>query len=135
MFRPDKLTQKAQEALQQTQSLAETNGNQIMFPLHLLAALADDQEGIVRPVLEKCGAQPDADSSEAKAQFRSLPQAAGMQPGMYLSQPLNQVLDHALEEANKLKDEFVSTEHLLLAIRSRSADPAGQMLDQAGATH
>ncbi len=54
---------------------------------------------------------------------------------MYLSQPLNQVLEHAFDEATRFKDEFVSTEHLLLAIAEQRSDPAGQLLDRAGATH
>ncbi len=58
-----------------------------------------------------------------------------MQPGMYLSQPLNQVLERAFDEATHFKDEFVSTEHLLLAIAEQRSDPAGQLLDRAGATH
>ena len=58
-----------------------------------------------------------------------------MQPGMYLSQPLNQVLERAFDEATRFKDEFVSTEHLLLAIAEQRSDPAGQLLDRAGATH
>ena len=58
-----------------------------------------------------------------------------MQPGMYLSQPLNQVLERAFDEAGRFKDEFVSTEHLLLSIAEQRSDPAGQLLDKAGATH
>ena len=135
MFRLDKLTQKAQEALQQTQAVAEKNQSQVMFPLHLLAALAEEKEGIVRPVLEKCGVHPDAIVSEANRQIANLPKTAGMQPGMYLSQPLNQVLEHAFDEAIRFKDEFVSTEHLLLAMAEQRSDPAGQLLDRAGATH
>ena len=60
MFRFDKLTQKAQEAVQQAQGVAVQNENQVIYPLHLLVALAQEREGVVRPVLEKCGAQPDA---------------------------------------------------------------------------
>ena len=135
MFRLDKLTQKAQEALQQTQAIAEKNGSQVMFPLHLLAALAEEKEGIVRPVLEKCGVHPDAIVSEATHLIANLPKSAGMQPGMYLAQPLNQVLERAFDEAIRFKDEFVSTEHLLLAIAEQRSDPAGQLLDRAGATH
>src|SRR3984957_10576103 len=113
MFRLDKLTQKAQEALQLTQSIAEQNGSQVMFPLHLLIALAEEKEGIVRPVLEKCGVHPDAVATEARSQLDALPKTNGMQPGMYLSQPLNQILERASDEAGRFKDEFVSTEHLL----------------------
>jgi ATP-dependent Clp protease ATP-binding subunit ClpB len=135
MFRLDKLTQKAQEALQQAQAVAEKNGSQVLFPLHVLIALAEEKEGIVRPVLEKCNVHPDAIISEATRLLAQLPKTAGMQPGMYLSQPLNSVLERAFDEAIHFKDEFVSTEHLLLAIAEQRSDPAGQLLDKAGATH
>src|SRR3954447_18539286 len=117
MFRLDKLTQKAQDALQATQALAEKNGSQVMYPLHLLVALAQEQEGIVRPVLEKCGVQPDAIVTEGVKQLGNIPKVnMPPQPGLYASQPLNEVLERAFEEAGRFKDEFVSTEHLLLAI-------------------
>src|SRR5580700_9297199 len=107
MFRLEKLTQKAQEAIQQTQSIAEKSESQVMFPLHLLVALAEEKEGIVRPVLEKCGVHPDAIVTEARHLMGTLPKTSGMQPGMYLSQPLNHVLEHAFDEAGHFKDEFV----------------------------
>src|SRR5579871_4955294 len=135
MFRLDKLTQKAQEAVQQTQAIAEKAGSQVMFPLHLLIALAEEKEGIVRPVLEKCNVQPDAIVAEARRTLPNLPKSAGGQPGMYLSQPLNQVLERAFDEASHFKDEFVSTEHLLLSIAEERNDPAGQLLQRAGASH
>ena len=109
--------------MQQAQALAEKNGSQVMFPLHLLIALAEEKEGIVRPVLEKCGVQPDAIVAEAERMLATLPKTAGMQPGMYLSQPLNQVLERAFDEANRFKDEFVSTEHLLLVHRRTAQRP------------
>ena len=135
MFRLDKLTQKAQEALQQAQAIAEKSESQVIFPLHLLIALAEEKEGIVRPVLEKCGAHPDAILAEARRLLSNLPKTSGMQPGVYLSQPLNQVLEKAFDEAGRFKDEFVSTEHLLLSMAEQRSDPAGQLLDHAGATH
>src|SRR5450755_2154701 len=135
MFRLDKLTQKAQEAVQQCQAIAEKNASQIMFPLHLLIALVEEQEGIVRPVLEKCGVHPDAILSEAQRLLNGLPKTTGMQAGMYLSQPMNQVLERAFDEATRFKDEFVSTEHLLLSISEERGDPAGQLLHRAGANH
>jgi len=135
MFRLDKLTQKAQEALQQAQAIAEKQENQILFPLHLLIALAEEKEGIVRPVLEKCNVHPDAIVSEARRLLGNLPKQSGLQPGLYLSQPMNQVLEKAFDEATHFKDEFVSTEHLLLAVADYRQDPAGQLLDHAGATH
>ena len=135
MFRLDKLTQKAQEALQQSQALAESGDSQVMFPLHLLISLADEKEGIVKPLLEKCGVQPDAIVAEARRLLGNLPKTSGGQPGIYLSQPLNQVLERAFDEAGRFKDEFVSTEHLLLSLAEQRSDPAGQLLDRAGATH
>jgi ATP-dependent Clp protease ATP-binding subunit ClpB len=137
MFRIDRLTQKAQEALQQAQAVAGENDAQVLFPMHLLVALSEDREGIVRPVLEKCNVQPDAIVSEARRMLATLPATggAGMTPGMYLSQPLNQVLERAFDEAAHFKDEFVSTEHILLAISNERHDPAAQLLDRAGATH
>src|SRR4051794_22898842 len=139
MFRIDKLTQKAQEALQQTQVLAESNQSQVMYPLHLLAALVEERDGIVRPILEKCGVHPDAIATEARRLFGTIPktqpQQAGMQVGMYLAPPLNQILERAFDEATHFKDEFVSTEHLLLSLAEQRGDPAGQLLDRAGATH
>jgi ATP-dependent Clp protease ATP-binding subunit ClpB len=135
MFRPDKLTQKAQEALQQCQAMAEAAQSQVIFPLHLLVALADEKEGVVRPVLEKVGVRPDALLAEARRLMEQLPRTFSGQPGVYLSQPLNQVLERAFKEAERFKDEFVSTEHLLLALAEERSDPAGQLLDRAGATH
>ncbi len=135
MFRLDKLTQKAQEALQQAQAVAEQNQCQVIFPLHLLIALAEEKEGIVRPVLAKCNVQPDAIVAEARRLLGNLPKTAGMQPGTYLSQPLNEVLERAFDEAGRFKDEFVSTEHMLLSIAQQRGDPAAQLLDRAGATH
>ncbi|HKW96924.1 MAG TPA: ATP-dependent chaperone ClpB [Bryobacteraceae bacterium] len=135
MFRFDKLTQKAQEAVQQSQSVAEKNQNQAVHPLHLLIALASEREGIVRPVLEKCGVQPDAVVLEAERMLGSLPKVTGAGAGMYLSPSVNQVFERAFDEAQKFKDEFVSTEHLLLAISVQKHDPAGQLLDRAGATY
>ena len=110
MFRLDKLTQKAQDALQQCQVLAEKNGSQIMYPLHLLIALAEEKEGIVRGVLEKCGVHPDGIVAEARRLLPTLPKTGNMQPGMYLAPPLNEILEHAFDEAIRFKDEFVSTE-------------------------
>src|SRR5579863_5276713 len=135
MFRLDRLTQKAQEAVQQTQALAEQTGAQVMFPLHLLIALAEEKEGIVRPLLEKSGVQPEAIVAEARRMLDSIPKTPGMQPGMYISQPLGQVFEKAFDEAGRFKDEFVSTEHLLLSLADYRADAAGQLLDRAGATH
>jgi ATP-dependent Clp protease ATP-binding subunit ClpB len=135
MFRFDKLTQKAQDAVQQCQAVAERSDSQIIYPLHLLVALAQETEGVVRPVLEKCGVNPDALAAQGELLLANIPRVTGAQPGMYISQPLNQVLERAFQEAAHFKDEFVSTEHLLLAIAEQKHDPAGQLLARMGAGH
>src|SRR5271165_3738045 len=93
MFRFDKLTQKAQEAVQQAQSIAEKNQHQAIHPLHLLIALAAEKEGIVRPVLEKSNIQPDAIVQEAERLLGNVPKISGKPSGQLLSPPLNQVLE------------------------------------------
>src|SRR5437667_8150401 len=135
MIQFDKFTQKAQEAMQQAQSLAGKNQHQAIYPLHLLLALANEKEGVVRPVLEKCGAQPAAIVQEAERALKDIPKVTGAQPGAYVSPSLNDVVDRASEEAERFKDEFVSTEHLLLAMSRQKSDPAGNLLNRAGATH
>ncbi len=135
MFRFDKLTQKAQEAVQHAQEVAEKSQNQAVHPVHLLIALAGEREGIVRPVLEKCDVQPDAILAESERLLPSIPKVTGGQSGMMISPPLNQVLESAFKEAERFKDEFVSTEHLLLSIADQKYDPAGNLLQKAGATH
>ena len=135
MFRFDKLTQKAQEAVQQGQATAEKNQHQGLTPLHLLIALASEREGIVRPVLEKCDVHPDAVVLEAERMLAGVPKVSGAGTGMYIAPALNQVFERAFEEAEKFKDEFVSTEHLLLAIAQQKHEPAGQLLDRAGASY
>src|SRR5579862_9883281 len=136
-FRFDKLTQKAQEALQQSQEIANASSHQAVHPLHLLIALTGEKEGIIRPVLEKCGIDPDSMVTEARHQLTSIPQVSGagqgMQVGMYVSPALQQVLESAAKEADNFKDEYVSTEHLLLGIAAQKNEPAGGLLNRLGA--
>jgi ATP-dependent Clp protease ATP-binding subunit ClpB len=134
-FRFEKLTQKAQEAVQQAQELAGQNGHQAVHPLHLLIALAREREGIVRPVLEKCGIQPDPLVNEATRLLSAIPKVTGQQPGAYIAPALNQVFEMAFKESENFKDEYVSTEHLLLAISDQKYEPAGSLLNKQGANH
>jgi len=135
MIRFDKFTQKAQEAIQEAQSLAEKSQSQAIQPIHLLIALASEREGVVRPVLEKSGVQPEAILQEAQRAMDTLPKVTGTQTGTYVSPSLNELIDRASEEAERFKDEFVSTEHLLLSLSKQKHDPAGAILNKAGATH
>jgi ATP-dependent Clp protease ATP-binding subunit ClpB len=134
-FRFDKLTQKGQEAVQQAQGLAGENGNQAVHPLHLLVALTSEREGIVRPVLEKCGVQADPLIREAEREIAGLPKVAGQPAGAFVSPGLQQVFESASKESERFKDEFISTEHLLLGISDQKYDPAGSLLNGLGATH
>ncbi len=114
-FRFDKLTHKAQEAVQHAQELAGEAGNPQVEPLHLLAALLAESEGVVRPVLEKTGANVEQLGQIVEAELGHLPKATGGAQSQ-ASQGLMKVLDAAQTEAGVMKDDFTSTEHLLLAL-------------------
>ena len=131
-FRFDKLTQKAQEAVQQAQGIAGENGNQAVHPLHLLVALTSEREGIVRPVLEKCGVDPEALLAEAQREIVGIPKVMGQPAGQFVAPTLQQVFDAASRESEQFKDEFISTEHLLLGIANQKYDPAGGLLNRVG---
>jgi ATP-dependent Clp protease ATP-binding subunit ClpB len=136
-IRWDKFTVKAQEAVQRANELASEHGNPELAPLHLLAALVEDKEGIVAPVLEKIGIGPQAVLSDLYKEIEKLPKVSGsggaQQPGM--SSQINQVLERSFKEADTFKDEYVSTEHMLLALTSLKRDPAQELLARHGATH
>ena len=134
MIRFDKFTQKAQEAVQQSQTIAADSNHQQITPLHLLIALVEQAEGIVQAVLSKLGVQAAAISAEARGQLQSLPQVSGSesQGGMYMAPAVNEVFAQAQKEASHFKDEYVSTEHLLLAVSRQKHDAAGKLLEQAG---
>ena len=135
MIRFDKFTQKAQEAVQSAQSMAAEHNHQQVFPAHLLTALAAEQEGVVRAVFEKCGIAPNVVAEDARKLLSSIPQVQGAQGGTHLAPQLSEVFQKAQKEAKRFKDEYVSTEHLLLAIAENKGDPAGGLLNQMGATH
>jgi ATP-dependent Clp protease ATP-binding subunit ClpB len=125
-FRFDKLTIKAQEAVQRAQELAADAGNPQIEPLHLLAALVVQQEGIVLPLLDKIGVNVSQLQQMVEAELGHLPKATGgAQP--QIAGSLAKILEGAQSEAETMKDEFVSTEHLLLALVKVSS-PAQEML-------
>jgi ATP-dependent Clp protease ATP-binding subunit ClpB len=134
-IRWDKFTVKAQEAVQRASQLASEHGNPELQPIHLVAALLEDKENIVPPVLEKIGIGPQAVLSDVYSQIEKLPKVSGQaaQPG--LSNEANTLLEQAFKEASNFKDEYVSTEHLLLAITHLKRDAAQQILAQRGATY
>ena len=134
-IRWDKFTVKAQEAVQRASSLASEHGNPEIMPVHILAALVEDKEGIVPPVLEKIGIGPQAVLHDSYEVIESLPKVSGSAAQATLSNPANQLLELAFNEASNFKDEYVSTEHLLLAATELKRDAAREILTRHGATH
>jgi ATP-dependent Clp protease ATP-binding subunit ClpB len=134
-IRWDKFTVKAQEAVQRASELASEHGNPEVLPLHLLAALLEDKEGIVSPIMEKIGIGPQSVLSDVYQGMERLPKISGAAAQPTLSQAANQLLDRAFKEADNFKDEYVSTEHLLLAVTQLKRDPAQEILTRLGATH
>ena len=134
-IRWDKFTVKAQEAVQRANDLASEHGNPELLPLHLLAALLEDKEGIVPPVLEKIGIGPQAVLSDIYKEIEKLPKISGSTAQAAISNETNKLLEQAFKEAANFKDEYVSTEHLLLAMTHLKRDAAQQILARHGATY
>ncbi|MBW2577270.1 MAG: ATP-dependent chaperone ClpB [Deltaproteobacteria bacterium] len=131
-MRMDKLTIKSQEALAEAQSISSARGHSEIQPAHLLRALLEQPEGSTLPVLQKLGVPIDRLQSDLETLIAGFPKVTGgAQP--QLSQALSAALQAGFAEADALKDEFVSTEHLLLAIAAEKKDPAGRLLREAGA--
>ncbi|HWI40097.1 MAG TPA: Clp protease N-terminal domain-containing protein, partial [Verrucomicrobiae bacterium] len=132
MIRADKLTEKTREALSEAQRLASASSHGAMEPEHLLAALLDQEGGLVPAILQKVGANPAIIRQSLAQALKRMPQVTGAaQVG--ISPALNRVLDGAQKEADTLKDLFVSTEHLLLGLLESKGE-AAKALTGAGAT-
>src|SRR5690242_6331599 len=134
MLRFEKMTVKAQEAVQSAQEVAAQHENQQIEPVHLLAALVAQTDGVVPPLLARLGIYSETLSQEMEREMARLPKVQGFAQ-QHMGRPLNDVLEQAFKEADSFKDEFVSTEHLFLAIAKRDRDPAGQLLKKQGASH
>jgi len=130
----DKLTVKSQEALSQAQTIARQLGHGVIEPAHVLRALVEQPEGTTAPILQKLGAAPEALRGRLDAELARLPKVSGAAAQARMSDALGKALDTAFQEAEKLQDEYVSTEHLLLGIAANDRDPAGRVLREAGAT-
>ena len=133
-FGAEKFTTRSREAIEAAQLAATTAGNSATEPTHLLAALLRDVDGTARSLLTKAGADAAAISAQAEALMAALPQAAGatvQQPGASAS--LTRVLAAALDLAASMKDDYVATEHLLIAIAGVQS-PAQKLLTDAGLT-
>ena len=129
-MRLDKFTLRAQEAIQSAIELAERNTNQQVEPEHLLSAMLEQPEGIVRPILGKLGANLAVVLNDVQAAIARFPRVQGGQ--QYFSPRTNQAFTAAQKQADKMKDEFISTEHLLLALLDEKDGEAGKILRQHG---
>src|ERR1039458_6628968 len=115
-IRWEKLTVKSQQAMEQAQARAAELGNPEVQPAHLLLALVEDREGVIPSVLGKIGVPTERLEHELHQIEEKLPRVAGSASQPSVSQTLNKVLDQAFREAANFKDEYVSTEHLLLGV-------------------
>src|SRR5712664_1769109 len=112
MLRFEKMTVKAQEAVQAAQEVAAGHENQQVEPVHLLAALAAQADGVVPPLLARLGIRGELLAQEIEKEIGKLPRVQGFAQ-QHMGKALNEVLERAFKEAANFKDEYVSTEHLL----------------------
>jgi len=133
MINPDRLTVKATEALNEAVDLARRAGNPLVYDLHLLLALLTQDEGIVVPILQKLGVGVTQLRETVGREMARYPKQSNAQPT--LSREINQVFDKAEADAKKLGDEFVSTEHFLLALSDVKGTESRNLLNGVGATH
>ena len=133
-FRPDQLTVKAQEAVQRAQQLAEDRGHQQLLPLHLLKALLEVEQGVVRPLIQKLGANLNLLQLMVDDELSRLPKISGAGMQVAASQAAMQVLEKSQELADNMKDAFVSTEHMLLAL-AQVDDQAKRLLELNAIEH
>jgi ATP-dependent Clp protease ATP-binding subunit ClpB len=134
-IRWEKLTVKSQQAMAQAQARAAELGNPEVQPAHLLLALIEDREGVIPSVLDKIGVPTERLEHELHQIEEKLPRVGGAAAQAGLSQALNKALEQAFREAANFKDEYISTEHLLLGVAHGKGDAAREALVSLGATH
>ncbi|MBI1922317.1 MAG: ATP-dependent chaperone ClpB [Geobacter sp.] len=132
MIRPDKMTIKTQEALAAAQETTSRLGNAAVEPEHLLLALLEQEGGVAVPILSRIGANSDYVRSRVEAALKRLPQVSGATMQLGISQTLYRLLEAAQKEADSMKDSFISTEHLLLAMAAAKDNEAGHILNDNG---
>jgi ATP-dependent Clp protease ATP-binding subunit ClpB len=133
MVRFDKFTLKAQEAIQSAQDIAARHDHQQIEPLHILGALVAQQDGVVPPLLARLGVRPDTLANDIEARLARIPKVTGAVQ-QQMSPAANKVLEGSFVEAEQFKDEYVSTEHILLAISTIRKDDAAELLAKYGAS-
>ncbi len=134
-MRFDKFTIKVQEGLQSAQSLSEGMGHQQIEPEHLMTALLNQPDNIILPILQKMGINPNQVKNNLKAQLDKTPRVEGTGKGQaYMSSRLKTVLDESFNIASQMKDDYVSMEHVLIALVEQKGDPLAQGLLALGLT-
>ncbi len=129
----DKLTIKSQEAIQAAQQLAQNNNNQEIRISHLVKAILEQPEGVVVPVLQKMGIDPSVVLMETGKLIAEIPQVSGSGAGQaYLSDDLRKIIDKSFNTASQMQDDFISQEHLFLAIIQDGKSPSAKMLKKFG---
>src|SRR5271170_2435769 len=134
-IRWDKFTVKSLDAIQSAGTLAAENGNPEASPLHILAVLLEDKDGIIVPLLQKVGVPTEQLLAKVNQALATLPKVSGSNTQPALSNAAQKVIEKAFKEAQNFKDDYVSTEHLLLALAQEKSDPAQLALAAAGATY
>ncbi|MGM0365686.1 MAG: ATP-dependent chaperone ClpB [Actinomycetota bacterium] len=129
----DKFTIKAQEALSRAQRSASENGHQSVEDFHLMDAMLQDRESIIGPILKKLETDAETLREKLKNIIEKQPKVSGGAAQLYLGSGLNEILNNAFKEAENLKDEYVSTEHILIAM-AQSSGSVGQILKSMGVT-
>ncbi len=132
MLNPDRLTIKSGEAVNDAVAIARRAGNPLVYDLHLLLALIAQQDGIVVPLLQKAGVKVPELKQRAEAEAARYPKQSDAQP--QVSRELNQVFDRADADAKSLGDDYVSTEHFLLALANVKGTDSRALLTELGAT-
>ncbi|WDP91887.1 MAG: ATP-dependent chaperone ClpB [Desulfobacter sp.] len=127
----DKLTMKSQELIQQAHSLAGEKGHQAIEPIHFLGAMLRDGQGIAVSILNKIGISPQSISGQVETALEGMVKVSGGDP--YLSSDSRKMLDKAFKEAAKMKDQYVSLEHIFISL-TQARDKAGELLSSAGVT-
>jgi ATP-dependent Clp protease ATP-binding subunit ClpB len=131
-MRFDRFTIRGQEAVQEAIGIAEKNQNQQVEPEHILAVMLEQKEGVVRPILGKIGANVQAITNDVLAAIEKFPKVSGGQ--QYFSSRTNTIFQEAQKEAERMQDDYISTEHLLLAIAGEKEGDAGRILRSNGIT-
>ena len=132
----DKCTIKLQEAIVAAQNCAQKYNNQNIEPEHILLSLIEQSDGIARPIFDAFGINPQVIIGKAEAEIERIPKVYGVNTGqIYFSKKTATLFQKAEKEAETLKDEYISVEHVLLALTELNSVPSGEILKSLGVTH